>query len=202
MTKEVNIVWLKKDLRLTDHEPIFLAEQACLSYELIYIFDEVLIQNKDCSLRHLQFIYQSLMELKKSLGNKRQIHIFYGNSEDVFRQLIKENKIQMVFSYQESGIKLSWERDKKVGSILRKNNINWIECQRDGILRGIQNRKDWDKAWHVYVNNPAFEHPISSSDCLRIIESDRFDLSDSQTNQWSQKNNNFCVAHFFLFSFY
>lgn len=194
MSENINIVWLKKDLRLTDHEPIFLAEQSILNYELIYIFDETLIQYKDCSLRHLQFIFQSLNELKESLGTKRQIHIFYGNSDDVFRQLIKENKLHTVFSYQESGIQLSWKRDKKVDSTLRKNKINWVECQRDGILRGIQNRKDWDKAWHSYVNSPTFEYQISTSVCRRIIHSDKFDLSKTQTNKWSQKNNNFQPA--------
>ena len=38
MKKEINIVWLKRDLRLQDHEPLFLAEKSGLPYIIIYIW--------------------------------------------------------------------------------------------------------------------------------------------------------------------
>ncbi|MGB5226972.1 MAG: deoxyribodipyrimidine photo-lyase, partial [Eudoraea sp.] len=63
----VNIVWIKRDLRLQDHEPLFMAEQASIPYLIIYMFEPSLIKHPDTSLRHLQFAYHSLMAMNKSL---------------------------------------------------------------------------------------------------------------------------------------
>ena len=60
----INIVWLKRDIRSQDHLPLWKAEQSSLPYLIVYIFEPHLIAYKDTSLRHLQFIYHSLLELK------------------------------------------------------------------------------------------------------------------------------------------
>lgn len=50
----VNIVWLKRDLRLQDHEPLHKAEQASIPYIIIYLFESSIIEYPDISPRHLQ----------------------------------------------------------------------------------------------------------------------------------------------------
>ena len=52
---QINIVWIKRDLRLTDHAAIAASEQAKRPYLLLYIFDSKLINHQEVSLRHLQF---------------------------------------------------------------------------------------------------------------------------------------------------
>ena len=42
--KSINIVWLKRDLRTQDHEPLLLAEQSTLPYLIVYFFEPSLIQ--------------------------------------------------------------------------------------------------------------------------------------------------------------
>ena len=34
------------------------------------------------------------------------------------------------------GIRLSWDIDKSVAEYCKKNNIKWLQFQRDGIIRG------------------------------------------------------------------
>ena len=66
--KKLNIVWLKRDLRSQDHEPLFNAEIAGIPYLIIYLFEPSLIQYPDTSIRHLQFIYKSILALDRVIA--------------------------------------------------------------------------------------------------------------------------------------
>jgi deoxyribodipyrimidine photo-lyase len=130
LTKKLNIVWLKRDLRTSDHEPFFHAENHENDYIGVYIFEPKLLSHPDSSLRHRQFIYHSILDMNTSLQPfNRHIHVFYANADEVFSYLTKAYSVTKVFSYQESGIKVSWERDKHVAEILKNNGVEWCEFE-------------------------------------------------------------------------
>ena len=86
--KAINIVWLKRDIRSQDHEPLLKAECAGIPYIIIYMFEPSIIEYPDTSLRHLQFVYHSILALNKTLEPyNRGVEIFYGEAIDVFNQL-------------------------------------------------------------------------------------------------------------------
>jgi deoxyribodipyrimidine photo-lyase len=162
--KTVNIVWLKRDLRSRDHEPLLKAESAGIPYLIIYVFEPSRIEYPDTSIRHLQFIYHSVDNLNKVLSEfNRRVELFYGEAIDVFNYLIKNFDISSVFSYQESGIQSTWERDKKIKKFCKSNEIRWKQSQRDGILRGIKNREDWNKKWHLKMNASVIQNKYTIS---------------------------------------
>jgi deoxyribodipyrimidine photo-lyase len=167
--KAVNIVWLKRDLRSQDHAPLLKAECAGVPYRIIYLFEPSRIEYPDTGPRHLQFVYHSISTLDKVLNEfNRRVEVFYGEAIEVFNYLNDEFDINSVFSYQESGTQASWERDKKIKQFCKCNQINWEESQRDGILRGIKNRKDWNKQWHKKMHTPVLQnkYTISKDVCL------------------------------------
>ena len=158
----INIVWLKRDLRLQDHEPLHRAEQDGIPYFIIYLFEPSIIHYPDTSLRHLQFVYHAIKSLNKRLKNyNRTIEVFYGEAIDVFTFLTKTYTIQQLLSYQESGTKTTWKRDKQIKQYCTKNKIRWIESQRDGIIRGLKNRATWNKRWHAAMHAPIIKNYYS-----------------------------------------
>ena len=158
----INIVWLKRDLRLQDHEPLHRAEQDGIPYFIIYLFEPSGIYYPDTSLRHLQFVYHAIKSLNKRLKNyNRTIEVFYGEAIDVFTFLTKTYTIQQLLSYQESGTKTTWKRDKQIKQYCTKNKIRWIESQRDGIIRGLKNRATWNKRWHAAMHAPIIKNYYS-----------------------------------------
>ena len=158
----INIVWLKRDLRLQDHEPLHRAEQDGIPYFIIYLFEPSVIYYPDTSLRHLQFVYHAIKSLNKRLKNyNRTIEVFYGEAIDVFTFLTKNYTIQQLLSYQESGTKTTWKRDKQIKQYCTKNKIRWIESQRDGIIRGLKNRATWNKRWHAAMHAPIIKNYYS-----------------------------------------
>jgi deoxyribodipyrimidine photo-lyase len=168
-SETINIVWLKRDLRLQDHEPLDTAEKAGISYLIIYLFEPSIIEYPDTSVRHLQFIYHSIKSMDEQLIKyKRNVDVFYGEAIAVFNFLSEKFNINQLFSYQESGTKTTWKRDKNIKQFCDKNNITWTEYQRDGIIRGIKNRKNWNKQWHTTMHTSVINNNYSISTLNRL----------------------------------
>ena len=159
-----HIVWLKRDLRLQDHEALFVAEASGKSYRIIYLFEPSLLQYPDTSLRHLQFVYQSIQALQKQLAPfKRKVELFYCEAVEALTHIQKEQPILSLLSYRESGVMATWKRDKQVAAFCREQGIEWQEFQRDGILRGIKNRKSWNVIWGKKMQEPVFRNTYTLS---------------------------------------
>lgn len=160
----VNLVWLKRDIRTQDHAPLQAAEEAGLPYLIIYCFEPTLINYRDTSTRHLQFVYHSLKQMNTRIEEyQKRVDIFFGDTIDVFRFLGTNFEIKTVFSHQETGTQITWDRDKEVAGFLKSNHIEWQEFQRDGILRGISDRVGWDKHWFTTVAEPLIENSYSKT---------------------------------------
>ncbi|MEM6866112.1 MAG: deoxyribodipyrimidine photo-lyase, partial [Bacteroidota bacterium] len=161
----INIVWLKRDLRLQNHAPLHAAEKTGLPYRIIYIFDTELIRYPDTSTRHLQFVFHSLQDINIKLKSyRRTVDIYYGTSENIFSYLIDKYHIDQVFSHEETGIQKSWDRDKKVGMILNERGIGWREFPTNGIVRGITNRDGWDKQWFATMHQSQIQNRFSQGE--------------------------------------
>ena len=159
MKKSINVVWIKRDIRTQDHEPFDLAEKNKRDYINIYLFEPSIINHPDCSLRHLQFVYQSIKETNKKLSKyNKEIHVFHQEAELVFEFLSNLYTIKNVFSYQETGIRKTWNRDKKLSLFFKTEKINWKQVQKDGIQRGIKTRKNWDQKWYHVMNQPVIKN--------------------------------------------
>ena len=151
--QEINIVWLKRDLRLLDHEPLHLAQADGRPVLLLYVFEPSLMAYHDSDVRHWRFVYESLLELNVRLepyGAK--IAIFHNEVLEVFKLIKTQFEIKKVFSSQESGNGLSYERDKAMYLFFKENEINWVECQTNGVVRRLKSRKQWPMLWDAYMN--------------------------------------------------
>ena len=168
--KKINIVWLKRDLRTQDHAPLDIAEKNNIPYIIIYIFDSNILKHPDVGVRHLQFIYQSIIAINKKLKvYNKSVNIFYGESLKIIKFLQTKFQIQSIFSYHESGIKISWDRDKAISKHLNSNEIIWKEFQQNGVIRGLENRRNWAKRWNEFMIQPIIQNKFSKKNKIEII---------------------------------
>ena len=72
----VNIVWFKKDLRSSDHAPLY--EAALSEYPVlpIYVFEPDYWKQEDAAFRHWEFTKQSLEFLRADLSTLGQALVF------------------------------------------------------------------------------------------------------------------------------
>ena len=191
MNKEkINLVWMKRDIRTLDHEPLHKAEIDDNPFLIIYIYDENIINKPDSSIRHLSFVYQSIQDANKKLEKfNKEVNIFYGQSIDIFKFLVKKFCIKKIFSYQETGTELTWKRDREVGKLMKEIGIKWIEFQRDGIVRGIKNRDGWSEMWEKQMKKKCFENNLTKQRKLEF--KNPFPLSDNLKIEISNKSDLF-----------
>ena len=65
---QINLVWLKRDLRLRDHEALFNASESGMPVLLIYIIEPILVEDPHYDIRHWRFICQSLQDMNQQLS--------------------------------------------------------------------------------------------------------------------------------------
>ncbi len=146
--KAINIVWFKRDLRLTDHEPLYHAQQSGLPILLLYFFEPSVMAYDDSDVRHWRFVYESILDLQAKLDSfNAKIYYFHNEVKAVFEELTKSYEVNSVFSHQEIGNKITFDRDIEMQQYFTENAIEWKEFQLHGVIRKLKSRKDWDKRW-------------------------------------------------------
>jgi len=149
------VVWFKRDLRLLDHEPLVNAVASGEEILLLFSFEPVWTENAHYSARHINFIKQSLVDLQRQLAPYHiKILIVAGEILSILVKLTAIQPISQVFSYQETGMKITYDRDKAVNRWCKNNHVQWTESVQHGVLRGLKNRKKWKDKWIAFINGP------------------------------------------------
>lgn len=183
LKKKINIVWIKRDIRTWDHEALQAAENEPLPYFPILIFEPSVMGHPDCSNRHLQFQYLSVLQSNEKLVQfNKSIELFHAEAIDVFAYLTEIYDVEKVFSYQESGIKLTFDRDLLLKKYFKEKKIQWLEFQRDGIIRGIKNRENWDKNWYRVMHEPIVQNQFKIQE--KLILNNPLKLSAEIIQTW------------------
>jgi deoxyribodipyrimidine photo-lyase len=152
--KAINILWFKRDLRFIDHEPLFMASQEELPVLLVYFFEPSVMSYDDSDVRHWRFIYESLQEMQSKLKViSAKIYFFHQEIETVFHELTKKYDVRTVFSHQEIGNKITFDRDIAMQFFFDGNQIQWKQSQLHGVIRKLKSRKDWDKRWEAVMRD-------------------------------------------------
>ena len=161
--KAINIVWFKRDFRFTDHEPLFMAQSENIPTLLLYFFEPSVMAFDDADTRHWRFIHESILEMNSKLKtNSTELFFFHNEVEPVFEELLKIYEVQTVFSHQEIGNQLTFDRDIAMQGFFKKNNIAWKESQMHGVIRRLKSRSDWDKRWKSVMQSPPINNDLNA----------------------------------------
>jgi deoxyribodipyrimidine photo-lyase len=156
---KINVVWFKRDLRLSDHGPLCAAIEAGLPTLLLFCLEPRLMNAPDAASRHWRFAWQSAAYLKEELErNGHGLQVVHQDALPVFEQLAQHHNIHTIFSHQETGNKASFDRDREMLSWCRDRNIQWAEFSQDGVLRGRKHRHGWAKRMERFLEGPLL-HP-------------------------------------------
>lgn len=155
MKEKINIVWFKRDLRLSDHQPLKNAFSNGLPTLLLYNFEPLLLEDAHYNERHWRFVYQSIVELNNQLARFNAcVYIFNLNMNDLLESLKAQFEIINIFSHQEIGLNNTFERDKAIKAWCQHNHINWLESQTGAVIRGKKNRNNWNERWQQTMQAP------------------------------------------------
>jgi deoxyribodipyrimidine photo-lyase len=142
----LNVVWFKRDLRVTDHLP--LARAAVYATLPLYIVEPDLWRQPDASARQWAFFRESLKELNAALINLgAPLIIRCGDAVDVLEALRQQVGTFALWSHQETGNGWTFTRDKRVRAWSNSRQVPWTEIPQYGVIRGLKNRNGWAARW-------------------------------------------------------
>jgi deoxyribodipyrimidine photo-lyase len=156
----LQVIWFKRDLRISDHIPL---QRAAASGPVLclYVIEPALWQQTDRSARHAHFIVQSLLSLHKSLRELGgALTVVRG---DVITQLeaIAATQPFALHAHEETGSKWTFARDIAVTRWSRSRSINFTEYQQFGVVRRLQDRNGWAQQWLRFAQHPIMDAPPS-----------------------------------------
>ncbi|WP_394224846.1 cryptochrome/deoxyribodipyrimidine photo-lyase family protein [Pseudoalteromonas spongiae] len=149
----IAVVWLKRDLRLSDHAPLFEAAKTGLPVLLVYCFEDILLDDAHYSARHWRFVSQSLRDMANKLP-AGALYVEKGDALAVFQALSFKYGISQVFSHQEIGLDNTFARDKAFTTWCKSNQVTWHETPLGAVQRGLTHRTHWDENWQQVMRAP------------------------------------------------
>jgi deoxyribodipyrimidine photo-lyase len=153
----INIVWFKRDLRFTDHEPLCRALASDIPTLLVYFFEPSLIAFPDSDVRHWRFVHESLLEMQGRLEDRKgQLYLFHSEVLPVFQAIATAYDIKTIYSHEEIGNGLSFNRDKEVAAFCKHAGILWKETPTNGVIRRLKSRKTWQQRWEATMTREPF----------------------------------------------
>ena len=141
----MEVVWFKRDLRVRDHEP--LAEAAAAGPVLaLFLHEPEIVLAPDFSAAHAAFIRECLDSLNAALEERgAELVEMTGSAADVLEQIWRQQPFLTLWSNEETGNWVSYQRDKLVATWCRQRGVQWRQCPQNGVIRGrgARETRDW-----------------------------------------------------------
>jgi len=185
MKEKIQIIWFKKNLRVEDNE-ILANINPDIPTLWVYFFEQDIIGSPDFSSFHMQFILQSLENLKKHL-KKLNIPLVTLESKlpEWFECITEYYDIQQIFSHEETWNFVSYKRDTKVINWCKSSAIPLQEFPTNGIVRRLKSRDVWSKIWNIRMAEDIFIAKKVTS--LLSLNNRLRDLSETYFKHYAKK---------------
>ncbi|MFK7833182.1 MAG: deoxyribodipyrimidine photo-lyase/cryptochrome family protein [Winogradskyella sp.] len=179
----INVVWLKRDLRLEDNEAIANALKTGKRTLIIYVFEHILLNDDHYNDRHFNFVKESVRDLNIQLApfNSKVLAVT-SDITSAFNQLQEFYKIDTVYSHVETGLLITYNRDKEFTRYCRNNFINWEESKNNGVERGLVNRDSWFDNWEAYMHQDLEVFQPKTNQLLNTSEIETLENVFTKTN--------------------
>lgn len=181
---EINVVWLKRDLRLTDHEPLTQAVITGKPLLLLYIFEPSLISDPHYSDRHWRFICESIADMDTRLPEGSRVLKAYGEADEIFSKLHKLVLINTVYSHEETGIKRTFLRDIRMSDWFKEHGIRWVESPVNAVQRGLMSRKNWSTHWKERIYRKEATFSVNNMRAITLPEPEIAKFEKGLPDSW------------------
>ena len=147
----MNIFWFRRDLRIDDNKGFFEALNAEKEVLSIFIFDKSILDELPKDDARVTFIADLLSKMNEQLTKQgKSLAIFYGKPSEIFEKLIRENKIENVYTNHDYE-PYARKRDLEIYQIFKKNGIGFNTYKDQVIFEKSEVVKDDNTPYVVYT---------------------------------------------------
>ena len=163
----MDIVWLKKDVRLHDHGPLSAVGRSKKPFLLLYVYEPDQLSHHSVHGSHIRFTNEGLINLDKNIrkryfqaqDSKTNIVTYrHGEITEVLSDIHQVKPVARLLSHMETGHLCSYARDIRVRAWCKKNGVIFLEFNQTGVTRCLKNRDEFTKHFNNFMQKP--QHPV------------------------------------------
>ncbi len=150
-------VWLKRDLRVTDHAALAAAVERSRGGAVFAVFlsePEVLGQ-PEWDPSHTAFQEECLRDLEPGLGRLGiRLVTRRGEAVAMLERLREETGFTLLVAHEETGTGVTYARDRRVRRWAREAGVEFLELPQTGVVRRLGSRDGWNRRWEERMESP------------------------------------------------
>lgn len=136
----MQVVWFKRDLRLSDHLPLFEAMRNARQHGLVlplYIHEPSQIADPHTARQHQLFVHECLDDLHQQFADVGgYLHEELGEAVQVLAGLHAAFNMTHLWAYQETTQQAQHQRDKAVAAWCRAAGVRFVQWPQNNVQRG------------------------------------------------------------------
>jgi deoxyribodipyrimidine photo-lyase len=150
--QKVNIIWFRRDLRLSDNAALYHALKSGNPVLPVFIFDKnILDQLEDKADRRVEFIHAALGEMQEKLAKiGASLEVYYGTPLDGFKVLVSKYRVEAVFSNHDYD-PYALQREQLIQSFLQSHNASFTTYKDQVLLEKNEVLKADGKPYTVFT---------------------------------------------------
>ena len=164
----LQVVWFKKDLRLSDHASLVRANKLARAEGgkvlALWVYEPQMWAEADMGARHLQFANDCLRELANDVAAQGgQLLRMHGEMIEVLVRLHQTFGDLTLNSHEETGNRWSYARDLAVARWCKANGVTWHEAPNNAVVRRLLShgggRNKWSAHWAARMESAPLDTP-------------------------------------------
>lgn len=179
-----SLVWLRRDLRLTDHAALSHATRNHESVACVFVFDSQILSGLDHDDRRLTFIWESLQEIDEELRAKGSaLIVLQGDPREKIPALAEKLGVDAVYTNHDYE-PYAKDRDRRVSEKLHDQGVQFETFCDQVIFEGREVLNGSGKSFKVFT-------PYKNAWLKKLADqSVRLDEMKVRTDRWTQAKEN------------
>ena len=159
-SRDLTVVWFKRDLRLQDHAALAMAATSGRVLPL-YVVEPEYWKLPDTGFRHWEFLRGAVWDLRARIkAEGGQLSVFKGTVESALEGILDSHGPFRLVAHMETGNLWTYRRDDAVRRWCTDQGLPFDEFQQYGVWRGSAlDRNKWAKRWDAMMGAPVVAKP-------------------------------------------
>lgn len=144
--------WVKNDFRLADNPAVTVALDNGYDIVPVFLFEPAVLGAEETSGFHVAAWIEALADLRDRLGaHGGDVLLLHADAPAAFARLREAVPFEAIYSHEEIGSSVTFERDKAVARWCQSEGVRWHEEMQTGVFRGGIDRDRRAKAWKAFM---------------------------------------------------
>lgn len=148
---KITLFWFRRDLRLFDNAGLFHALKESANVLPLFIFDSDILDKLEQDDLRVQFIHQTVAEMKKQLQAKgTDLLVYHGKPEEIFQQIFKKYDVSAIYTNRDEEPS-ALKRDDVICRLAFNNKVDFKTFKDQSLFERAEILTDAGQPYTVYT---------------------------------------------------